>query len=189
MAALFSREGEGREGLFELKRLAEALAPGVRARAVEAPREWEHPARCAELWWNGRPIGRLSEIGPRLIEEGRAAVLDLDLNLLRELTPQARSYKPVRRFPSSAFDLSVITEARRAAGDLELEIRRFAGELAETVEYVREYQGAPLDTGQKSVSFRVVVSAPDRTLESAEVTAIRDRIIEGLRALGFELRV
>jgi phenylalanyl-tRNA synthetase beta chain len=189
MAAVFSREGDGREGLFELKRLADALAPGVRARAVQEPREWEHPARCADLWWNGRPIGRLSEIGPRLIEEGRATVLDIDLNLLRELAPPPRSYKPVRRFPSSAFDLSVIAEARRAAGDLELEIRRFASELAETVEYVREYQGPPLDPGQKSVSFRVVVSAADRTLESAEVAAIRDRVIEGLRTLGFELRV
>jgi len=75
-------------------------------------------------------------------------VLDIDLNLLLELAPPPRSYKPVRRFPSSAFDLSVITEARRAAGNLELEIRRFAGELAETVEYVREYQGPPLDPGQ-----------------------------------------
>jgi phenylalanyl-tRNA synthetase beta chain len=189
MAAIFNREGDGRDGLFELKRLAGALAPGLRVQAVTSPLDWEHPARCAELWWNGRAIGRLSEIGPRLIEEGRAAVLDLDLALLRELAPPAKSYRPIQRFPSSAFDLSVITNLRRAAGDLELEIRRFAGDLAESVEYVREYQGQPLGPDQKSVSFRVVVSAPDRTLSSAEVTALRDRVIEGLRTLGFELRV
>jgi len=189
MAAIFSREGDGREGLFELKRVAEGLAPGVRAHAVAEPREWEHPARCAELWWNGRAIGRLSEISPRIIEEGRAAVVDLDLELLRELAPAPASYRPIRKVPGSAFDLSIITEARRAAVDLELEIRRFAGELAESVEYVREYQGAPLEPGQKSVSFRVVVTAADRTLSSAEIAEMRARLIDGLKSSGFDLRI
>ena len=43
--------------------------------------------------------------------------------------------------------------------------------------------------GKKSVSFRVVAGAPDRTLSSDEITALRDRIIDGLRTLGYELRV
>jgi phenylalanyl-tRNA synthetase beta chain len=72
---------------------------------------------------------------------------------------------------------------------LELEIRRFAGELAEKVEYVREYQGERLPEGKKSVSFRVVAGAPDRTLSSDEITALRERIIAGMRSLGYELRV
>jgi phenylalanyl-tRNA synthetase beta chain len=89
----------------------------------------------------------------------------------------------------SAFDLSVIAQARTLAGDLELNIRRFAGELTEAVEYVTEYQGPPLEEGQKSVSFRVVLGAPDRTLTSDEVSAVRSGIIEGMQSLGFELRI
>ena len=58
----------------------------------------------------------------------------------------------------------MIAGVRELAGDLELEIRRFAGDLAEAVEYVREYQGEPLPEGKKSVSFRVVAGAPDHTL-------------------------
>jgi phenylalanyl-tRNA synthetase beta chain len=115
--------------------------------------------------------------------------VDLDLELLRELAPAPASYRPIRKVPGSAFDLSIITEARRAAGDLELEIRRFAGELAESVEYVREYQGAPLEPGQKSVSFRVVVTAADRTLSSAEIADMRSRLIDGLKTSGFDLRI
>jgi len=184
MAAIFSRS----EGLLELKRAAECLAPGLHIRATE-PQVWEHPARCAELWWNGRQFGRLGELHPGLVENGRAAVLDIDLALLQELTPARASYTPVRRFPTSAFDLSVIAGARELAGSLELEIRRFAGELAETVEYVREYQGERLPEGKKSVSFRVVAGAPDRTLSSDEITALREQIIAGMRSLGYELRV
>ncbi|MGA2715714.1 MAG: phenylalanine--tRNA ligase subunit beta, partial [Bryobacteraceae bacterium] len=184
MAALFSKSTD----LLELKRTAECLAPGLHVRMGE-PRPWEHPARCAELWVNGRQFGRLGELHPSLIENGRAAVLDIDLALLQELTPPRASYTPVRRFPTSAFDLSVIADARELAGNLELEIRRFAGDLAEAVEYVREYEGERLPEGKKSVSFRVVAGAADRTLSSSEITELRDRIIAGLNSLGYDLRV
>ncbi len=61
--------------------------------------------------------------------------------------------------------------------------------LAEKVEYVREYQGERLPEGKKSVSFRVVAGAPDRTLSSDEITALREQIIAGMKSLGYELRV
>jgi phenylalanyl-tRNA synthetase beta chain len=184
MAAVFSKATD----LFELKRTAECLAPGLHAR-MGKPQPWEHPARCAELWMNGRPFGRLGELHPGLIENGRAAVLDIDLELLQELTPLRASYTPVRRFPTSAFDLSIIADARELAGTLEPEIRRFAGDLAEAVEYVREYEGERLPEGKKSVSFRVVAGAPDHTLSSSEITELRDRIIAGMQGLGYDLRV
>jgi phenylalanyl-tRNA synthetase beta chain len=186
MAALFSK-GDGISEFIELKRAAECLAPGAHVRP-EAPRVWEHSARCAAISWNGKEIGRIGELYPSLLESGRAVVLDIDLTLLRELTPERARYVRVRRFPTSAFDLSIIARERELAADLELEIRRFGGELTESVAYVREYRGAPLAQGMKSVSFRVVVGG-DKTLSSDEIAAIRNAIVEGLKSLGYELRV
>jgi phenylalanyl-tRNA synthetase beta subunit len=54
---------------------------------------------------------------------------------------------------------------------------------------VREYQGAPLAEGKKSVSFRVVAGAADRTLSSEEIAEMRGKIIAGLNGLGYDLRV
>jgi phenylalanyl-tRNA synthetase beta chain len=141
------------------------------------------------IQWQGREIGRLSELHPSLVETGRAAVLDIDLDVLRELTPARASYTPVRRFPTSAFDLSIIAGVREPAGHLERAIRRLSGDLTESVEYVREYQGERLPEGKKSVSFRVVVGASDRTLTADEIAGLRQRIIDGLTDLGYELRV
>ncbi len=186
MAALFSK-GDGIAEFLELKRAAECLAPGARVRPA-ASRVWEHPTRCAAISWNGKEVGRLGELHPSLLETGRALILDLDLTLLRELTPERSRYVRISRFPTSAFDLSIIARERELAADLELEIRRFGGELTEAVEYVREYRGAPLAEGMKSVSFRVVVGG-DKTLSSDEITAIRNAIVEGLKSLGYELRV
>ncbi len=188
MAALYAKAAaNSQDALLELKRLAESLAPGLHVRPAQ-PHSWEHPARCAELWWQGRAVGRLSELHPTLVDAGRAAVLDLDLALLQELKPERGKYKPVRRFPVSAFDLSVIADARELAANLEIHIRQYAGELMEAVEYVREFQGAPLPEGRKSVTFRIVAGAPDRTLSSPETTALYDHIVAGLTELGYAFR-
>ena len=98
-------------------------------------------------------------------------------------------YQALRRFPVSAFDLSVITDLRHHAGDIDSGLREFGGSDLVSVEFQRQYSGPPLETGRKSVSFRLTVGASDRTLSSQEVTVVRDRIIEGMRARGYELRV
>lgn len=185
MAAIYSRSAS--ETLLELKRVAAALAPGVHVVSAQ-PKSWEHPSRCAELQAGGVTIGRLSELHPTLIESGRAGVLDLNLTALQSLTSDRGRYKPVRRFPTSAFDLSVVTAERELAANVELHIRQFTGDLVETVEYVREFQGTPLPEGRKSITFRITAVAEDRTLPSAEITQIYDGIVAGLTSLGYEFR-
>ena len=188
VAGLYDRAGDGAAGLFELKRAAECLMPG--ASAYPAPAQpYEHPARSATIVWRGETVGRLFELHPSLVETGRAAILDLDLRAVQRLAAADIKYKPIRRYPSSAFDLSVIAGLREYAGDLETKLREFASPLVESIQFVRQYSGPPLAEGQKSVSFRLTVGSPERTLSSEEVGEIRARIIEGMRGLGYELRV
>jgi phenylalanyl-tRNA synthetase beta chain len=187
-AAIYERQGDGAAGLFEIKRAAQCLLPGAEARPAEA-RPFEHPARSAEILWRGRSVGRMFELHPSLVEAGRAAVLDLDLRAIQALGPVGAKYTPVRRYPTSAFDLSVIAGAREHAGNLRESLASFAGPLLESILFVRQYSGPPLDEGRKSVSFRLTVGSPERTLSSEEVGDARARIIEGMRGLGYELRV
>lgn len=186
-AAIYSRD-DGSAALFELKRLAECLMPGAQVRPA-LPRSFEHPARTFDVYWRGSRVGRLLELHPKMLEGGRGAILDVDLREMARLMPPPPRYKPLRRFPSSAFDLSVIAGARELAGDIEERLRSLAGEALESIEFVRQYSGPPLAEGQKSVSFRLTVAAPDRTLSSEEVAAIRARIIEGMRESGYQLRI
>ena len=186
MAAIYSRE-DSQTGLFELKRAAECLMPGAGVCPVTAL-PYEHPARTADVHWRGQTVGRLFELHPDLIE-GRAALLDLDLMRIQELRPREKSYTPLRRYPSSQFDLSVIAGNRELVADLRRKLSELAGELLESIEYVRQYSGAPLPENTKSVSFRLTVGSPERTLSSDEVGVIRARIIDGMRGLGYELRI
>jgi phenylalanyl-tRNA synthetase beta chain len=186
VAAIYTKD-DGREHLFELKRAAECLLPGAEARPGAA-RAYEHPARTAEILWRGERVARMFELHPNLLS-GRAAILDLDLELVLKLRPQEKKYTPLRRYPSSQFDLSVIAAPRDLAADLQAKIAEFGGELLESIEFVREYSGPPLPENTKSVSFRLTAGSAQRTLSSDEVGVIRARIIDGMRGLGYELRV
>jgi phenylalanyl-tRNA synthetase beta chain len=183
MAAVY-----GKEGLFELKHLAECLMPGCDVRPASA-RAYEHPERSGEILWRGEATGRLFELHPSLGLEGRAAILDIDIARLHFLDARDKKYQPLRRFPSSAFDLSVIVPLREPVGAIQKQLEPAAGPELVSIEFVREYTGAPLPENRKSVSFRVTVGALDRTLSSEEVGAMRTRLIDRMRELGYELRV
>ncbi len=187
-AAIYTRDGDGSANLFELKHLAECLMPGCEVRGSVA-RPFEHPERAAEVIWRGETIGRLFELHPSLGVEGRAAILDLNLALLLRLDSREARYQPLRRFPTSAFDLSVIAPLRDPSGKIERLLASAAGSDLVEIEFVRQYTGAPLPDDRKSVSYRLTVGAQDRTLSSDEVAAIRNRIIRALNESGYELRL
>ncbi len=171
VAVIFSKDTQ----ILELKRLAECLMPGVRVQPTAA-RSYEHPQRSALVG----EVGRLFEFHPRMVENGRAAVLDLNLNLLNQ--PHEVRYEPLRRFPESAFDLSIIVPERTLIGDVEDAMPKLAEVLS--VEFLREF-ALP---GKRSLTYRITVGAADRTLTSEEVSAVRENIIDALKLRGYEFR-
>jgi phenylalanyl-tRNA synthetase beta chain len=183
-AAIYAKD-DGAAGLLELKRLSECVTAGVQARPAEA-RPYEHPRRAADIVSGDIVIGRLFEFHPRMVETGRAAVLDLDLAAAQRLRIENARYQPLRRFPTSAFDLSVIAPARALIGEIESRMRVLAGDALVSIVFLRDFA---LPDGSRSLSYRITMGALDRTLASEEVSAIRARIIEGMRAAGFELKV
>jgi len=187
LAVVLYRREDGEAGLRELKRVAECLMPASDLRPAAA-RAFEHPARAAEVVWREQVVGRLFEFHPSVVN-GRAAVLDLDLRIVQSLLPREKRYQPIRRFPSSAFDLSVVAGMRELVGDVRKLLASAAGPLLESIEFQRQYSGPPIPEGRQSVSFRLTVAAPDHTLELEEVGAIRTTIIEEMKRHGYELRV
>jgi phenylalanyl-tRNA synthetase beta chain len=184
-AAVYAKD-DGLGGLLELKRLAECLLPGVRVHPADQTQPHEHPRRAADIVHGETSLGRLFEFHPSMVETGRAAVLDLDLTLLFQHQPEASRYRTLRRFPDSAFDLSVVAPSRALIADVEAQLSRHAGADLLSISFVRDFT---LADGQRSLSFHLTVGAPDRTLSSEEVGAIRARVIEGTRAAGYDLKV
>jgi phenylalanyl-tRNA synthetase beta chain len=184
-AAIYSKD-DGVASLFELKRLTECLTPGASVRPSPRARPYEHPYRAADVLLGAAAVGRLFEFHPSMVEAGRAAVLDLNLALLEEVQTPAPRYQALRRFPASAFDLSVVVPARELIGDVQAMLASHAGGNLLSILFLRDFA---LPGGQRSLSYRLTVGAWDRTLSSEEVSAIRGAVIESMRAAGYDLKV
>ena len=180
------------QDFFELKRVVECVFPSAQLRAAEA-RAYEHPARAAEIHWRDSVIGRLFELHPSLLAsggiEGRAVLFDVDLDLAQSLAAERIvKYKPLRRYPTSGFDLSVVTGIRTPVARIQEALTRFAGQKLAMIDFVRQYDGPPLPHGQKSVTYHLEIGALDHTLSTEEAAEIRNRIIDVVRQAGFEFR-
>jgi len=174
-AAIYTREGDGRAAIFELKHLAECLMDGCEVRLSPA-RPFEHPERAAAIVWHRQDVGRLFELHPSLVPKGRAAILDLDLGSVERLHQRERRYQPLRRFPTSTFDITVEAPLRQPAAFIERELAQAAGGDLVEIKFLGEYTGPPLKEGRKSMTYRLAVGAPDHTLSSEEVEAIDKRV-------------
>jgi phenylalanyl-tRNA synthetase beta chain len=181
-AAMYAREGDGRESLFELKRLAECLMEGCQLRPAPA-RPFEHPERAAIVGWRSEEIGRLFELHPSLGSKGRASILDLDLGRMEKLDQREPRYEPIRRYPVSSFDITVEAPLRALAGDIEQQLAGAAGSDLVEIKFLGEYVADPQRGKQKSVSYRLTVGAWERTLSSEEVGAIRARVLAAVGKL------
>jgi len=186
MAAIFSRDTSG-ASVLEMKRVAQYVIPEFKLSPDKGDGKTMHPERSAHLESDGQLVGTLYELHPALLESarGRAALLDLDLDVLRALPAQLRTYEPLRRFPTSSFDLSIVAGERELVADLASKLHRLAGDDLVSLQFLLIF---PLPGGKKSVSFRLTAGAENRTLTADEVTRIRERVVQGIKAAGYELR-
>jgi phenylalanyl-tRNA synthetase beta chain len=187
VAAIYSREARETDGanLLELKRVAGYLATDYKVVPANGHDKTMHPERAGHIEVGDQRIGNLYELHPGLLDRGRAAILDLDLDTMQALPPQRQTYRPLRRFPTSSFDLSIVAAARDLVANLESKLRQLAGSGLVALEFLLIFLLPP---DKKSVSFRLTLGADDRTLTNEEVTGIRDRVVTGIKAAGYELR-
>jgi phenylalanyl-tRNA synthetase beta chain len=184
MAAIYGRDASG-ANLLEMKRVTQYVAANYKVVPAKGASKIMHPERSAHIEIGGQRVGDLYELYPDLLDRGRAAILDLDLDALLVLPSQREAYRPLRRFPTSSFDLSVVAGSHELVANLEGKLRQLAGESLVSLQFLLIF---PLPPDKKSVSFRLTFGADDRTLTNEEVTGIRDRVVAGIRAAGYELR-
>lgn len=191
VAVIYNALGDEQD-FFELKRVLECVLPGCCLRAAEA-RRYEHPARAAEIIWPETVVGRLFELHPLLLEEegieGKAMLFDFDIRAAQEIdAATVVRYTPPRKYPTSGFDLSVLTDLKTPVADIQNGLKSLAGSDLAMIEFIRQYDRPPLPPGQKSVTYHLEIGASDHTVTTEEVTAVRNRIIDGMRLQGYDFR-
>ncbi|MHB9019516.1 MAG: phenylalanine--tRNA ligase subunit beta [Minisyncoccota bacterium] len=117
-----------------------------------------------------------------------AAALEIDMDKLVKAIVEEKEYEPISKFPSIDRDISLLVSSDVRVGDILEIIQGVEPEDVSDVDLVDFYEDAKFG-GKKSLTFRIVFQANDRTLTDAEVDKEMQKIIKVLmEKVGAELR-
>jgi phenylalanyl-tRNA synthetase beta chain len=164
---------------------ASALAVALVATADDhAP--W-HPGRCVRLELaDGTLVGHAGELHPKVVAAlglpPRTCAGELDVDVLTAASEDRVQARELSTHPVAQSDVALVVDEQVAAAALESALRQGAGEMLESVSLLDIYRGDQVGPGCKSLAYRLVFRAPERTLTTKEVNGLRDRAIESAAA-------
>jgi len=185
------------DDILSVKGLVEALLGALR---VTAKVEWRRlqdgffdPAMAAEALLDGRRLAVIGQVSAQAAAafdlKRRPFAAEVDFDLLTSAACFDARHAPLPAFPASERDLAVIVDEAVAWADIEATVRGQKTPVLESVRFFDIYRGKQIAQGKKSVAFRMVFRAPDRTLTGEEVDGHCQAIVKALAAgLKAELR-
>lgn len=143
-----------------------------------------HPGRTASLWLGGKRLGTFGQLHPQLRQErglpDEVYVFELNVEVILEhldheevLVPL---FKPYSSYPASDRDIAFFVSTQTSVADLERAICNVGGSLLESVELFDEYRGETVAEGQRSLAFRLVYRADDRTLTDEDIEPVHQKV-------------
>ncbi len=151
-----------------------------------------HPGRKADIVYDGVTVGYLGELHPDVADNykigDRAYVAVIDMPSVIPFTTFDRKYTGIAKFPAVTRDISMVVPKNVLVGQIEDVIEQRGGKALESYKLFDIYEGAQVLAGHKSVAYSITFRAKDHTLEDKEVTAVMNKILNGLSGLGIELR-
>ena len=90
-------------------------------------------------------------------------------------------YRALPVTPAAEFDLALLLPAGVRAAQVEAVIRTTAGDLLERLVAFDLYEGAGVESGSRSVAWRLTLRHPERTLRDKEIEGRRSKILSALQ--------
>lgn len=147
-----------------------------------------HPGRTASLWLQANRLGTFGQLHPQLRQErglpDEIYVFQLDLDVLLDYLDGDESFIPTfhtySAFPTSDRDLAFFASSQVQVAELEKTMAKAAGDLLESVQLFDEYRGENVPEGQRSLAFRLVYRAGDRTLTDDDIEPVHQKVRDAL---------
>ena len=144
-----------------------------------------HPGRTAELFVRGRTrLGKFGQLHPELRRDqdlpDEVYVFELNWSVL-EMCLTGKSGKAVKfaaysTYPASDRDLAFFAPTTVSVADITRAISKSGGKLLDSVTLFDEYRGKGVPEGQRSLAFRLVYRAGDRTLTDKDIDPVHQKV-------------
>ncbi len=176
-----------RADFFDVKGDIERLFAG-KFDAVRGEHPSLHPGQSAQLVRNGRCIGWMGALHPRLVQEldlpAPPVLFELDVDAISGLA--LPRHATISRFPLVRRDLAFVMDASIPVGDIMAALQQAASAIVSDLALFDLYRGKGIADNQKSLAFRVVMQDTERTLTDAEVedamAKLADAVIRQFKA-------
>lgn len=152
-----------------------------------------HPGISADIVKDGKTIVSFGELHPLVQErwhiKKKVYGFDISIEHLLPFVDATVNYKKIPKFPASERDLAILVPEQLSNEDIEAIISKAAGKTLETLCLFDLYQGEQVPDGYKSMAYRLLFRAEDRTLTDAEVDKWIENIVKALESVHASLRV
>ncbi len=173
---------------FDLKGALQAFLAGFHVFNYQIIPEIEepllHPGQGCRITTERGALGIMGEVHPEVAEtfelKQKVFLFELNLDAVMASVIEKRSFQALPRFPAIHRDLALIVEERISAGDLLRSMEEMNnGGIAE-IRIFDLYRGSPIQSGKKSLAFRLKYQREDRTLTDEEVNESHQEMVRFL---------
>lgn len=153
-----------------------------------------HPGRTASLWLQGQSLGQFGQLHPVLRQQQdlpeSVYVFELNLEVLFTTLTRTQStqtlFQQFSQYPAVDRDLAFYLSTDVSVSEIERVMQKAAKAakqpILNQVELIDEYRGEHVPEGQRSLAFRLVYRALDRTLTDEDVNPVHQNIRDALES-------
>ena len=181
---------------IEKKKLALTLyskTKGIKAKPLsfkvkEAAHSYEHPVNLYEIELDGKSIGEIGIVHPvvskKIDKKADIVFAEVDMEAFANVENASITYSEPSKFPPMTYDISVELPDGTFFSSLAKCWEGLGGDILRNISIVDTYDTELIH----SITIRFEFVSNERTLESSEVQAIMDKVIENLSNINVKLR-
>ena len=189
-AAWFSKEIAC--DFYDLKGVVEGLLANLGigdtafTRMTPASCCYTRPGFTARIDIKNEFMGLIGEVHPHVLSnydlKQRAFIFELNFDKLISYIPGTKSVSPIPKFPATSRDITLIVNKDIEVNNILQSVMDLKEELVENLHLFDVFEGEPIPSGRKSISFRITYRSSKETLEDNRTNNlhknISDRLVE-----------
>ncbi len=190
---LFSKTKDVKTLYFELRDMLAVITSDIKHKTLTfktaQPRHsYEHPVNLNTIMIDGAEIGTIGivhpVVGKKIDKKASIVFAEVDMNTFTEAEKSAIVYEEPSKFPPIDYDISLEIPSGIFYSNLMECWKNEGTEILRNTKIVDTYDTETVH----SITVRFEFSSNERTLSSAEVQEIMDKIIANLEKIGVNLR-